>query len=216
MPTQDPEFIRFLKANPSYPSTEIVDKLRATEYARLDLSEHIYLDYTGGGLYAESQIRKHHQMLGENVYGNPHSTNPTSLAATHLIEHTRAYILNFFNANPDEYLAIFTANASGALKLVGESYPFPNGRYLLTFDNHNSVNGIREFAHTRRADVTYIPIGLPEMRWRGLRKTDTTFLLIPRNPTSRPCNIHSNGLKRPMPTAGMYSSTQRRMSPPAN
>ncbi len=164
MPTQDPEFIRFLKANPSYPSTEIVDKLRATEYARLDLSEHIYLDYTGGGLYAESQIRKHHQMLGENVYGNPHSTNPTSLAATHLIEHTRAYILKFFNADPDEYLAIFTANASGALKLVGESYPFPNGRYLLTFDNHNSVNGIREFAHVRHADVTYIPIGLPEMR----------------------------------------------------
>src|SRR6266508_1913145 len=164
MPTQDPEFIRFLKANPSYSSTEIIDKLRATEYARLDLSEHIYLDYTGGGLYAESQIRKHHQMLGENVYGNPHSTNPTSLAATHLIEHTRAYILNFFNANPDEYLAIFTANASGALKLVGESYPFPNGRYLLTFDNHNSVNGIREFAHARGANVKYIPIMLPDMR----------------------------------------------------
>jgi selenocysteine lyase/cysteine desulfurase len=48
--------------------------------------------------------------------------------------------------------------------LVGESYPFPKGRYLLTFDNHNSVNGIREFAHARAAEVTYIPIMLPDMR----------------------------------------------------
>src|SRR5512140_3793599 len=60
--------------------------------------------------------------------------------------------------------AVFTPNASGALKLVGESYPFPKGRYLLTFDNHNSVNGIREFAHARHAEVTYIPIMLPDMR----------------------------------------------------
>ncbi len=163
MPTQDLEFIRFLKAYPSYPQTESIDKLRASEYARLDLGEHIYLDYTGGGLYAESQIRRHHQMLSENVYGNPHSSNPTSLAATHLVEHARQYILKFFNADPDEYLAIFTSNASGALKLVGESYPFPNGRYLLTFDNHNSVNGIREFAHARGAEVTYIPMILPDM-----------------------------------------------------
>ena len=56
-------------------------------------------------------------------------------------------------------------NASGALKLVGESYPFgPGSTYLLTFDNHNSVNGIREFAHARGARVTYIPLALPDMR----------------------------------------------------
>jgi len=160
----NPEFVRFLKAHPTYPATETIDELRSTEYARLDAGEHIYLDYTGGGIYAESQIRRHHQMLSENVYGNPHSSNPTSIAATHLVESAREYILRFFNADPDEYLAIFTSNASGALKLVGESFPFPNGRYLLTFDNHNSVNGIREFAHARGAEVTYIPVALPDMR----------------------------------------------------
>jgi selenocysteine lyase/cysteine desulfurase len=48
---------------------------------------------------------------------------------------------------------------------VGESYPFAKGgHYLLTFDNHNSVNGIREFAHARGAEVTYIPVALPDMR----------------------------------------------------
>ena len=164
MANPDPEFVAFLKAHPAYPTTHIIDDLRATEYARLDLGGHIYLDYTGGGLYADSQLRRHNRLLTEHVFGNPHSSNPTSQAATQLVEHARQYVLKFFNADPDEYLVIFTPNASGALKLVGESYPFPNGRYLLTFDNHNSVNGIREFAHARGAGVTYIPIGLPDMR----------------------------------------------------
>jgi selenocysteine lyase/cysteine desulfurase len=164
MISSTPAFEDFLKAYPSYSSTHLMDQLRSTEYARLDRAEHIYLDYTGGGLYAESQLRLHQQLLAENVLGNPHSSNPTSLAATELVERTRREILAFFNADPAEYLAIYTANASGALKLVGESYPFPGGRYLLTFDNHNSVNGIREFAHVRGAEVTYIPLALPDMR----------------------------------------------------
>src|SRR5512142_524376 len=160
----DPDFVTFLRAYPTYPTTHLIDDLRAVEYARLDVGGHIYLDYTGGGLYAESQLRRHNKLLAEHVFGNPHSINPTSQAATQLVEHAREYVLKFFNADPDEYLVIFTANASGALKLVGESYPFPNGRYLLTFDNHNSVNGIREFAHARGAQVTYIPVALPDMR----------------------------------------------------
>ncbi len=164
MSQANPEFTQFLKAYPSYPSTEGIDQLRATDYARLDLDGHVYLDYTGGGIYAESQIRKHLKVLTENIFGNPHSSNPTSLVATELVDHTRDYVLKFFNADSEEYLCIFTPNASGALKLVGESYPFPGGHYLLTFDNHNSVNGIREFASARGAEVTYIPVALPDMR----------------------------------------------------
>ena len=164
MTKPDPEFVAFLKSYPAYPTTHIIDDLRATEYARLDAGGHIYLDYTGAGLYAESQLRRHNKLLAEHVFGNPHSSNPTSQAATRLVEHAREYVLKFFNADPEEYIAIFTSNASGALKLIGESYPFSNGRYLLTFDNHNSVNGIREFAHARGADVTYIPVALPDMR----------------------------------------------------
>ena len=164
MANPDPDFVSFLRAYPAYPTTHIIDDLRASEYARLDIGGHVYLDYTGGGLYAESQLRRHTKMLSEHVFGNPHSSNPTSQAATQLVEHAREYVLKFFNADPEEYLAIFAPNASGALKLVGESYPFPGGRYLLTFDNHNSVNGIREFAHARGAEVTYIPIALPDMR----------------------------------------------------
>jgi selenocysteine lyase/cysteine desulfurase len=59
---------------------------------------------------------------------------------------------------------VFTANASQALKLVGESYPFETGStFLLTFDNHNSVNGIREFARARNAHTFYVPVVPPDL-----------------------------------------------------
>jgi selenocysteine lyase/cysteine desulfurase len=84
---------------------------------------------------------------------------------THLVERAREAVLEFFNASPDEYVIVFTQNASGALKLVGEAYPFcPGGNYLLTFDNHNSVNGIREFARAKGATVTYAPVLPPDLR----------------------------------------------------
>ena len=42
---------RFLQAYPAFGSTQTLDDLRARDYARLDEQGHIYLDYTGGGLY---------------------------------------------------------------------------------------------------------------------------------------------------------------------
>ena len=155
----------FLRRRPEYASTAALDDLRATDYARLDRLGHTYLDYTGGGLYAESQIRRHHDLLAAGVLGNPHSHNPTSLASTALVEAARCAVLDFFRADPAEYEVVFTANASGALKSVGESYPFAaGGRFLLPYDNHNSVNGIREFARRRGSSVTYLPVSDPELR----------------------------------------------------
>jgi molybdenum cofactor sulfurtransferase len=159
------DFKNFLQFYPEYQETEILDQLRATEYARLDALGQVYLDYTGGGLYAESQLKAHMHLLQDHVYGNPHSSNPTSMASTRLVEQARTSVLEFFNAPPEEYVVIFTANASGALKLVGESFPFGHGdHYLLTFDNHNSVNGIREFARVHGAEIQYVPLILPDMR----------------------------------------------------
>ena len=155
----------FRESYPEYGSTAALDRLRAQDYARLDAAGHVYLDYTGGGLYGASQLRRHFELLEGGVFGNPHSHNPSSSAMTELVDRTRCRVLAYFNAPEDEYVAIFTCNASHALKLVGESYPFaPGGRYLLTFDNHNSVNGIREFARAKGAAIRYVPLALPDMR----------------------------------------------------
>jgi len=155
----------FLDATPGFHETAVIDELRATEYGRLDAHGDVYLDYTGGSLYAESQVAEHVRMLREGVYGNPHSVNPTSSAAGALVDRTRAAVLRYFNAPENEYVCIFTPNATGALKLVGEGYPFgPRGRFLATFDNHNSVNGIREFARHQGASSAYVPVEAPDLR----------------------------------------------------
>jgi molybdenum cofactor sulfurtransferase len=155
----------FRAGHPAYARTSAVDALRRSDYSRLDRGGHVYLDYTGGGMFADSQLREHVALLTGGVFGNPHSVNPTSSASTALVERARTSVLDFFRASPDEYVAVFTPNATGALRLVGEAYPFrPGDRFLLTFDNHNSVNGIREFARARGAETTYVPSVAPELR----------------------------------------------------
>ena len=162
---RDEAFEAFVDAHPEYERTRILDDLRAREFARLDEAGQVYLDYTGSGLYAASQVRRHSDLLLKGVFGNPHSTNPASVASTRLVEGCRRRVLDYFRAPEGEYAVIFTANASQALKLVGESYPFaPGDRFLLTFDNHNSVNGIREFDRARGARTLYVPMAPSELR----------------------------------------------------
>lgn len=117
----------FIKRYPDYVATSEIDQLRANQYPLLAKEAHVYLDYTGAGLYATSQLQAHHKLLSESLFGNPHSWNPTSTHSTELVEQTRAYILKFFNASPEEYVCVFTPNSSGALKLVGEAYPLAPG-----------------------------------------------------------------------------------------
>jgi selenocysteine lyase/cysteine desulfurase len=159
------QLAEFICAYPGYLDTGALDELRAAEYGYLDAEGHVYLDYTGAGLPARAQLAAHAARVGGNCFGNPHSHNPTSAASTGLIDQARQAVLEHFSAPPDEYAVIFTQNASGACRLVGEAYPFGAGsRFVLTADNHNSVNGIREFARARGAVTEYVPFCSPELR----------------------------------------------------
>jgi len=91
--TYDTALAGFRQAYPAFATTAALDELRATEYARLDACGQTYLDYTGGGLYAASQLREHQAMLAGAVLGNPHSQNLPSREMTERIEATRARIL---------------------------------------------------------------------------------------------------------------------------
>jgi hypothetical protein len=103
-----------------------------------------------------------------------------------------------------EYEVIFTANASSAMKLVGEAFPFAQGSsYVLAEDSHNSVHGIRVFAEKAGAHTVYIP----SLRTGGLdvvvaEVRDVTRILHGHvnhsfhrtyyrhaPPTSRPCSL---------------------------
>ena len=98
----DSAYEEFLSAHPEYAETALLDEWRKTEYGRLNENSHIYLDYTGGGLYGVSQLRQHTALLEKNVLGNPHSANPSSLAMTDLVEETRRYVLKYFNTSSEK------------------------------------------------------------------------------------------------------------------
>ena len=139
--------------------------MRASEYDYLDRDGHVYLDYTGSGLASRSQLRAHHDRLTGQLFGNPHSENPPSKASTELVEDTRRAVLAYLHASAEEYAVVFTPNATGACRLVGEAYPFqPGSQLLLTADNHNSVNGLREFARVQQAHISPIPVRAPDLR----------------------------------------------------
>jgi len=160
---------------PEYATTARLDALRAAEYSYLDEGGHVYLDYTGAGLSAQSQLLAHTARLRAGCYGNPHSDNPTSSASTRLVEQAREAVLRFFNTTAAEYAVIFTPNATGACRLVAEAYPWgPQTSFVLTADNHNSVHGIREYAQARGAQVTYAALSGADLRTSD---TDVTVAL---------------------------------------
>src|SRR5215469_15975509 len=87
---------------PDYEETSKLDELRAAEYCYLDESRHVYLDYTGAGLAARSQLQAHEARISAGCFGNPHSDNPTSSASTRLVEEARAAVLRHFHTTADD------------------------------------------------------------------------------------------------------------------
>jgi selenocysteine lyase/cysteine desulfurase len=195
----------FGAAYPEYALTSRLDELRAAEYGYLDAGGHIYLDYAGAGLPARAQLRAHAGRLSNGCFGNPHSGNPTSSASTALTERARESILRYFNADPREYAVVFTPNATGACRLVGEAYRFGRrSRLVLTADNHNSVNGIREFARRRGARVGYAGIEPAELR--VTRDEVRRALGRGRGLFAYPAQSNFSGVQHPLDWVGLAQS----------
>lgn len=141
--------------------------LREREFARLDENGLAYLDYTGSALPAARQLRAHNELLANVVLGNPHSDSGPSRQSTAALDLARSRLLTHLGADEAEYVVCFTTNATAAIKLVAESYPFaPSGAYVLSADNHNSLNGVREYARRSGTRVAYIPLD-DELRLTG-------------------------------------------------
>jgi len=140
-------------------------RLRAREFGYLDAGGHTYLDHTGAGLPPRSLVSGSAARITGALFGNPHSESPASRASGLLLSEARQAVLRHFRADPGEYAVIFTPNATGALRLVGEAYPFDRrSRLVMALDNHNSVNGLREYARARGAATAYVPVAGPALR----------------------------------------------------
>ena len=137
----------FRARNPSYDGRGGVEQLRAQEYARLDATGHVYLDWAGAGICSESQRRHHRELLGQ-----------TQLSSGGF-ERARARVLAHFNAQPGEYAVVFTASASSAMQLVARGFPFsPRTHLLLTADNHSAVDHLRQVARAQRSVISDVPL----------------------------------------------------------
>ncbi|CCA68067.1 related to molybdenum cofactor sulfurase [Serendipita indica DSM 11827] len=151
------DFSSFVERYPDYAQTTALDRLRDVEFARLDGSKEVYVDYMGGCLWPKSLVTNHADLLKTGLFGNTHSDSPCATRSDHHIAAARAAVLDFFDAPSSDYACIFTANATGALKLVGESFPFgPSSQLVIPADCHNSVNGIRRFAENAGSKVHYL------------------------------------------------------------
>ena len=110
MTTPDSDFVAFLRAHPQYPTTKIIDDLRAVEYSRLDIGGNIYL-ITLAAAYMPSRNCARITLACRACFWQPSFEQPTSQAATQLVEHAREYVLKFFNAAQMNIWRFFTSNA---------------------------------------------------------------------------------------------------------
>lgn len=150
-----------MASSSEYQQTSIIDTLRRTDFARLARGQETYVDYMGGAIYPESLVKMHSDFLTCNILGNTHSVsnryvltlidNPplvirwkltriySSMLSLQYADKARDAVLKHFGAS-SEYAVVFASNASGALKLVGESFPFADGgKLVIGVDSHNSV-----------------------------------------------------------------------------
>lgn len=118
------------------------------------LNGDVYADWTGAALPPRFFLDECHKILTSNILGNPHSHHKPSARAMDKILEAREAILKYFNAPNNEYEVIFTSGASSAIQLM-QHFKFMGGELLLTADNHNSVNGIREMAKQAGGVVRY-------------------------------------------------------------
>ncbi|BDA46796.1 probable molybdenum cofactor sulfurase [Coccomyxa sp. Obi] len=153
----------FLKAvGDAYGYGGKLEDLSMTEFSRL--RGRVYVDHAGATLYSERQIRATYHDMSTQLYSNPHSGHLAwrgDASASEAEAHARALTLAMCNASELEYECIFVSGATGAMKLVADSFPWsPHSRYVYTQDNHNSAVGVREVALNAGASavaVNFIP-----------------------------------------------------------
>jgi selenocysteine lyase/cysteine desulfurase len=173
-----------------------VAALRAREFGRLDRAGTAYLDYTGAALYPASLVRRDARRLLAAVRGNPHAESAPSSASTAVMERARAMTLAFVGADPRRYDLVFTANATGAIRILAEAFPFARGsRLVLTADNHNSVNGLAWPARRARGRVALVGLD------GDLRCADPSPALQPSDAPSLfayPAQSNFSGVRHPL------------------
>ncbi|KAM7211235.1 molybdenum cofactor sulfurase [Rhypophila decipiens] len=123
-----------------------IENVRKKEFPMLE--GEIYLDHAGTTLYPKSLMDRFAREMTSNLLGNPHSASASSQRSLVRIEDIRLRVLQFFNADPDEFDLVFVANATAGIKLVMEAMRAQPGGFDYAYhqSSHTSLVGVREEA----------------------------------------------------------------------
>jgi molybdenum cofactor sulfurtransferase len=151
------------------------------------LKDTVYLDFAGSPPAPPSTVHSFANALTGTLYSNPHSQLSTTAAQ---IDRIRGRVLRELfgvkNAQDQNWDVVFTAGATAALKLVGESFSWNiDGRsavYRYIKESHTSLVGIRGCALARGARVE--SMGLDDIERFVDASTETTLWGYPAQ-----CNV---------------------------
>ncbi|KAL3136431.1 hypothetical protein ABBQ38_005687 [Trebouxia sp. C0009 RCD-2024] len=182
----------------------MLDIILRTEFPQLQ--DKVYADHAGATMYTQAQIEAIKQDLGSHLFGNPHSQHGWSgnVGSAAAVAEARHLTLQMCNAPLGEYECVFTAGATGALKLVGEAFPWQDGsKFVYTQDNHNSVLGIRELALDQGATATCVEFDADN----GQHFTFTAVSSSMQRPTTQHGNPTPQGTRGLHPKQAASSSS---------
>ncbi|KAF2129235.1 molybdenum cofactor sulfurase [Dothidotthia symphoricarpi CBS 119687] len=112
------------------------------------LRDTTYLDHGGTTLASKSLLQSFCREMQSNLLANPHSDAANPSVSAVIVEKTRLKVLKLFNADPDHFDVVFTANATGAIKLVMEGFSGNDSGFDYYYHRncHTSLVGVREVA----------------------------------------------------------------------
>ncbi|KAF3003500.1 hypothetical protein E8E13_004604 [Curvularia kusanoi] len=121
-----------------------IEIIRPTEYPMLNGVT--YLDHGGTTLASRSLLDSFCAQMRSSILSNPHSDGSKPSFSAVMVEQTRQKVLRLFDADPEQWDVVFTANATAAIKLVMECFAGHEEGfdYLYHHNAHTSLVGVRE------------------------------------------------------------------------
>jgi molybdenum cofactor sulfurtransferase len=107
-----------------------------------------YLDHGGTTLASTSLLKSFSKEMEKNLLANPHSDASNPSVSSTIVAETRLNVLRMFNADPERFEVVFTANATASVKLVMECFLGVDGGFDYCYHRncHTSLVGVREVA----------------------------------------------------------------------
>ena len=182
--------------------TAMFDHLRASEYGRLDAHDHVYLDYTGGGLYAESQVARARRAAAARRCSAILTRQPHLGRDDDARRANAAPLCSIFSTPAIDYTAIFTLNAIGRaearrrmLSLRAGRTASPAVRQPQLGERHSRVRARERRGRRLRAAVTpgpaaSIAIGCSRCSTRPTDRKPNLFAF--------PAQSNFSGVKHPL------------------